>query len=426
MSRLMIALFVSAGLAVAGSAAAQVPSAPMSKDSYTAAKNDADAQYKADKAACASLSGNAKDICVAQAKGKDSAAKADAAAAYENTPKAREKARVAPAGTGPFVARELSFGSSARFDRFDGYWGRAQVALEGLDLDLTEDSESGVFERFLDGQLDVVWDVPYPEAARLEADPEWRSYIDSSVQLHTSFLALRCNRAPLSDVRVRRALNLAVDRNRINDRFFSGLTVLASSILPPHLLGHDPGLRPYRCEPEKARALLAEAGHAGGVRLSAWQTPKEARGGRNLLLAIATDLGAAGIDLAVEVVTGEEMLARRKKGEHPDVTLTQWFADFADPDTFFNSLFYSRTDDVTELGWKNSELDRLVEKGARATDAHEREAIYRRLNRLVHQEAPVVFLFHSRGFVLHRPSVRGVRAFLLPPPVRWAELSFEG
>lgn len=106
MSRLMIALFVSAGLAVAGSAAAQAPSAPMSKDSYTTAKNDADAQYKADKAACASLSGNANDICVAQAKGKESAAKADAAAAYENTPKARETARVAHAQANYGVAIE--------------------------------------------------------------------------------------------------------------------------------------------------------------------------------------------------------------------------------------------------------------------------------------------------------------------------------
>ena len=120
------------------------------------------------------------------------------------------------------------------------------------------------------------------------------------------------------------------------------------------------------------------------------------------------------------------MLVRRKRGEHPDVTLTQWFADFADPDTFFNSLFYSRTDDVADLGWKNAELDRLVERGARATDGHEREATYRKLNALVQQEAPVVFLFHNRGFVLHRPAVRGVRAFLLPPPVRWADLSFEG
>ena len=104
MSKLLIALFVTAGLSVAGVSAAQtyaprttLATASMTKDGYAQAKKDADAQYKIDKDACSSLSGNAKDICVAEAKGKDDIAKAEAAAAYENTPKARETARVAHA-----------------------------------------------------------------------------------------------------------------------------------------------------------------------------------------------------------------------------------------------------------------------------------------------------------------------------------------
>ena len=113
MSRLMIALFVSAGLGLGGSAAAQMVAskttlmpAPISKESYNAAKQNADAQYKIDKDTCASLSGNAKDICVAEAKGKDNVAKADAQSAYENTPKSRENARVARAQAVYDVARE--------------------------------------------------------------------------------------------------------------------------------------------------------------------------------------------------------------------------------------------------------------------------------------------------------------------------------
>jgi hypothetical protein len=102
MSKLMIALIVAAGLGFAGSAAAQMyspktASTPMSKENYAMARKNADAQYKIDKDACTSLSGNAKDICVAGAKGKDNVAKAEAQAAYENTPKARESARVAHA-----------------------------------------------------------------------------------------------------------------------------------------------------------------------------------------------------------------------------------------------------------------------------------------------------------------------------------------
>ena len=109
MSKLMIALFAAAGLAIAGPAASQMtapksPATPMSKDGHTLAKTNAEAQYKLDKEACSMLSGNAKDVCAAQAKGKDSIANAEATAAYENTPKARSEARVAHAQAGYDVA----------------------------------------------------------------------------------------------------------------------------------------------------------------------------------------------------------------------------------------------------------------------------------------------------------------------------------
>lgn len=109
MSKRMIALFVTAGLALAGASAAQMNApmtAPISKASYTKAVKDADAQYKIDKDACSSLSGNAKDICVAEAKGKDSVAKAEAEAAYRHSPKARENARIAHAQASYNVAIE--------------------------------------------------------------------------------------------------------------------------------------------------------------------------------------------------------------------------------------------------------------------------------------------------------------------------------
>ena len=111
MSKLLIALFVTAGLGFAGTVTAQMNSPmvsppPLSKDGYTLALKDAAAQYKIDKEACLSLAGNAKDICVAEAKGKDDVAKAEAEAAYKHTPKARESARVAHAQADYNVAIE--------------------------------------------------------------------------------------------------------------------------------------------------------------------------------------------------------------------------------------------------------------------------------------------------------------------------------
>ena len=112
MSKLMITICATAGLAFAGTAAAQMaastmPASPLSKDGYAVAKASAESQYKIDKKACDSLSANAKDVCAAQAKGKENVAKADAKAAFENTPKARENARVELAKANYDIAIEM-------------------------------------------------------------------------------------------------------------------------------------------------------------------------------------------------------------------------------------------------------------------------------------------------------------------------------
>jgi hypothetical protein len=116
MSKLMIALFVIAGLSLAGCATQRdapmaaakpmSPVVPISKDAYDVAVKNAETQSKIDKDACSSRSGNAKDICLVEANGKEKIAKADAEAGYKNTPKAREDARVTRSEATYNVAKE--------------------------------------------------------------------------------------------------------------------------------------------------------------------------------------------------------------------------------------------------------------------------------------------------------------------------------
>lgn len=115
MSKLILALSVTAVLGLAGCATPRdapmaarpmAPPAPISKDAYDTAVRNAEAQNKTDKDACSSRSGNAKDICLAEANGKEKVAKADAEAAYKNTPTAREGARVTRAEATYSVAKE--------------------------------------------------------------------------------------------------------------------------------------------------------------------------------------------------------------------------------------------------------------------------------------------------------------------------------
>jgi hypothetical protein len=101
-TKLLLALMAATGLSLAGVA----QSATMTKEQRDAAYKDASAQYTADKDACKSMSGNAKDICMKEAKGKEKVAKAEADAAYKGTPKARESARIAHADADYGVAKE--------------------------------------------------------------------------------------------------------------------------------------------------------------------------------------------------------------------------------------------------------------------------------------------------------------------------------
>jgi hypothetical protein len=101
-TKLLLVLFAAAGLGLSSGAGAQT----MSKDAHDNAYKNAESQYKTDKAACDSMSGNAKDVCIEEAKGKEKIAKADADAAFKNTPKAREAARTAHADATYAVAKE--------------------------------------------------------------------------------------------------------------------------------------------------------------------------------------------------------------------------------------------------------------------------------------------------------------------------------
>ena len=105
MSRTLIAMFAAAGLCFAGATTAQTTT-PQDKNARDQAIKAADAAYKADKEACNAMSGNAKDICMQEAKGKEKVAKAEAKAAYDATPKARENARLARAEATYEVAKE--------------------------------------------------------------------------------------------------------------------------------------------------------------------------------------------------------------------------------------------------------------------------------------------------------------------------------
>jgi peptide/nickel transport system substrate-binding protein/oligopeptide transport system substrate-binding protein len=156
--------------------------------------------------------------------------------------------------------------------------------------------------------------------------------------LRALYVAINTRRGPLADPRVRRALNLAVDRDAILRNVAGGRGVLAAGTIPPGLAGHDSTRRPYPFDPEAAKRLLAEAGHPA-LRIQLWRSsrPIYAR----IAQAIQQDLASAGVTVEILERDAASARAAARNGE-ADLFLTDWYGDYPDPENFTYPLLHSR------------------------------------------------------------------------------------
>ncbi|MGH9456337.1 MAG: ABC transporter substrate-binding protein [Thermoanaerobaculia bacterium] len=339
--------------------------------------------------------------------------------------KDRERFRLRPIGAGPFVVEEAVENGQVRLRRNPDYWDPERPHVDELLFDLGFKSGRDATNAFLRGELDIVHNIPLSMIAALQSDPRYAPYLLSNVQLHTSYLAFDCASPPFDRAEVRRAVNHAIDRRRMNERVYSGQAVVASSLLPPGLIGYDASLRAVDHDPERARRLLREAGFGSGFAIDylTWDTDEFRNSG--LLDLLIEDLDAIGIRVNVTSRPIEEIRRHRTKRDHGTIFIGNWFADFPDSDNFFYIFFHSDSEAVPGLNYHRPEIDAAIEEARRSNDIERRAAIYAGLNQRVLDEAPLVCLFHERMFVAHSARIRALRTYLVPPPVRYADLWIE-
>ncbi|HUP48239.1 MAG TPA: ABC transporter substrate-binding protein [Thermoanaerobaculia bacterium] len=336
-----------------------------------------------------------------------------------------ERFRLRAAGAGPFRIEEAVEGQRVRLKRNSEYFVQGQPLLDELVFRLDLRSTREVADAFLRGELDIAHGIPLPVIKEIRGDARYAPYLLQTIQLHTSYFAFDTSTPPFNRAEVRQAVHYAIDRQRINERVFAGLGVLAHGLLPPGLLGYDPNLRGQGHDPERARSLLRQAGHGNGfsVEYRTWETDEFNNSGMVPLLI--EDLERVGIRVNVTRHPTAEARRPLQTPGHGNVFCGNWYADFPDSDNFFFIFFHSHSTAIAGVNYHTAELDREIEAARRSNDVEERAAIYRRLDQLVVKEAPIVPLFHERLFVLHRPHVRGVRTSLVTPPVRYHDVWLE-
>jgi methyl-accepting chemotaxis protein/ABC-type transport system substrate-binding protein len=336
-----------------------------------------------------------------------------------------ERYRLRGIGGGAFKVAEAVEGERVRLVKNRDYYIPGTPMIDEITFRLDLRSFKEVAEAFLRGELDIAHGIPPKIVSELRNDPQYAAYLLTTTQLHTSYLAWDNSAAPFDRPEVRQAVAHAIDRDRINERVFAGLSVCAQSLLPPGLLGYDATLRGYTHDPDRARSLMRQAGYASGftVEYRTWDTDEFNNSG--MVPMMIEDLDAIGIRVNVTRHSATDASATRQRRGHGLIYCANWYADFPDSDNFFYIFFHSQATSIYGIYFHRPDIDAKILEARRSNDTEHRASIYRSLNEMVAKEAPILPLFHERLFVLHKPDIRGVKTSLVPPPVRYHDVWVE-
>jgi ABC-type transport system substrate-binding protein len=314
-----------------------------------------------------------------------------------------------PVGSGPYVLTEWKHSQhlmlSAREDYFEGKPGLNGIFYRVIPEDLTAVME------FETGRLDTLL-IPTAEYRRYTTDPAWRGLVYGKPGLNSYYIGLNCTRKPLNDIRVRRALNLALDRQHILNTVFEKRGVLAAGPVPPGLW-RDNG-RPrtpegYGYDPKKAKELIQEAGAQGSTLKIYISTDPEIL---DIIEVVQNYLEQVGIKTEITQLDWSAFKHAVNEGE-PDAFWLSWWADYPDPEDFLFPLFHSASAGPggNRTRCFNPELDRLIETAQRTMDKQQRFQLYRQAEDRIIKNAPWVFMWHKADYFVIQPWVRDFKIY---------------
>lgn len=314
-----------------------------------------------------------------------------------------------PIGTGPFRLKRHDAGAVIRFEAHEQYF-RGRPPLDRLVFAITPDPSLRL-SRVRAAECDVM-SQPAPHHLPLVRKDESLDVHDQP-GLNVSFWAFNTTRPPLDDVRVRRALAHAINRQAIINSVYGGAAAPADSPLPPGVAGHDAALGGYAYDPARARQLLAAAGHEKGFSLDIWAVPVSRPynpNARKTAELVQEDLRRIGVRSRIVSYEWSDFLQRLRRGEH-DSVLMGWTGDMPDADNFLRPLLSCagvRSGSNRSL-WCQPDFDELLSVARNSTQAAQREAAWQNAQQIFKREAPWATLAYSTQVLVARKGIQGLR-----------------
>jgi peptide/nickel transport system substrate-binding protein len=298
-----------------------------------------------------------------------------------------------PVGTGPYTFDEYARGQHIKLSANPNYWGEAPVVQSATYVFRSDSAVAAAMVAA--GEADIAPTIALQDAT----DPSMDfSYPNSE----TVYMRLDTNMAPLDDLRVRQALNYAVDREAFVGTILAGGTLLATGMTPPSTIGYNHDLKPFPYDPEKAKALLEEA-KGDGVpvdaeivligRIANFANVQETM---EALLAMWQDVG---FNMKLQMVEVAEWLEHYSKpfpeGRGPEIV--EAMHDNANGDPVF-SMYFKYASEGLQSGVTDADLDAMIADATAAT-GDERAAKWRDVFKYIQEDKVYdVLLWHMVGF----------------------------
>ncbi len=306
-----------------------------------------------------------------------------------------------PVGTGPFKFEEWKRGEYIKLTANEDYWGEVPE-VDTLFFRVIPEASTRLME-LQSGSVDVIKSIDPSQLDRINEDKEIS--LQSIPGANVFFVSLNTTKKPFNDVRVRQALNHAINKERIIKYIYENNGTKAINFMPPTLFAFDKTTGDYEYNPEKAKQLLADAGYEDGFELTinSFQnsTPFLAQPVQAAEL-MKEDLQSIGIDVGIETNEWGNHAAIMNNKEH-DLSFAGWF-DIPYPSNFLKTLAL----EGARTGYAPEDLQQLALDAWATYDREEQEKIYHNLQEELHKGAPIIPIAHNNYSAAIRNNLKGV------------------
>ena len=304
-------------------------------------------------------------------------------------------------GSGPFMLKEWKSGQRIVLVKNPYYFVKGIPKLDAVIEQMGVD-DNLEWLKYETGEIDISA-IPPAEFPYVMKTPRLKALTLKLVMLATDYLGMNCQMPPFTDIRVRRAFNYAINKDKFI-AVFNRRGAPASGILPPGLPGYDRAIQGYPYDPAKARQLLEQAGIPKNFTPQLWLRADETQ--MMLAQSIQQDLALVGVHVLLKPVAWPPLLEAIRQPGTVQLELSGWEADFPDPENFLEVLFARKQWGANNNSfYYNSRADGLFSQAARVTDMKERYTIYDEAQKIIVGDAPWVFLYYPVGYVIRQPWV---------------------